>query len=372
MNSTIKIFVDASQFNKEFQGSRTYIKELYTQLAISFPDAGVYFAMMKDEKIEEMFKDSRNIHFIHLKRKDWLGRMVFEIPGIIKKGDFTHAHFQYTIPFRRSNKCKYIVTIHDILFNEFKNLFPLKYRISRNILFAYSARNADIVLTVSAYSKRKIAEQYAIEENKIHITPNGVGQEFYNNYNKVDNQKEIKRKYGIENYFLYVSRVEPRKNQLQLLNAFIKLPDKTKQLVFIGKRSLLYPEFENALVDLKENYSGRVHFIEQVEHQDLLMFYRAASLFIYPSLAEGFGIPPLEAAASKIPVICSNATAMEDFNFFKPYCYDASVPGLLEEKIQLLLNNFDEYNATLISDEIKKRYSWSSSAEVLKKLILQF
>lgn len=368
MNSTFKIFVDASHFNKEFQGSRTYIKELYTQLAISFPDVGIYFAMMKDDKIEEMFKDIENIHFIHLKRKDWLGRMLFEIPDIIKKNEFSHAHFQYTIPFRRSKKCKYIVTIHDVLFNDFKDLFPWSYRITRNLLFSYSAKNADIILTVSEYSKERIEKFYSIDKSRIHVTANGVSSDFFKDYNKEDVLNSLNIKYNISDYFLYVSRIEPRKNQASLLKAFLKLKS-DKQLVFIGKRSIDYPEFDMIFEKMDKSVKHSVHFIEQVDNNDLLLLYQGAFSFVYPSLAEGFGIPPLEASAVGIPVLCSNLTAMKEFNFYGEYHYNANDQNALENKLSLLIEDFDSIDTDSIKEVVKKKYSWSNSAQTVYNLL---
>jgi glycosyltransferase involved in cell wall biosynthesis len=366
--SELSILVDASTLNKEFQGTRTYIKELYCQLAIRYPEVRVYMAMFPDPTIEQEFKEISNIGFIALKRIDWLGRMMFEFPSIIRNGNFDFVHFQYTLPFLRVNNCKYIVTIHDILFNDFPDLFPWAYRLKRNTLFKYAAKNAVLLLTVSRYSKEKISQKYNVDASKIHVIPNGVNAEYFEPYQKEDQEIFVEKSYGVKNFMLYVSRVEPRKNQLLVLDEFLK-QKKIDELVFIGKRTLDYTDFEARMASLTEVEKKRIHFFEQVSSEDLLHFLRAAKVFVYPSLAEGFGIPPLEAGAAGIPVLCSNLTAMQDFTFFKDHFFNPTKPGELGIKLRNLEVLGNPLKLKTIQNEIKRQYSWSRSADDLFKLL---
>src|SRR5690606_5065223 len=182
----------------------------------------------------------------------------------------------------------------------------------RKYLFYLSAKKSDILLTVSEYSKKEIAKIYSIPEQQIHVTPNAVdifeGEYF-----------SIKKKYNLRNYLLFVSRFEPRKNHCSLLNAYINLglSEKGYDLVFIGsKNEPIEEEAYARLVDqipisLKKN----IFFFESLSWAELHSFYRDAECFVYPSLAEGFGIPPIEAAMNNTKVVCSNQTAMRDFDF---------------------------------------------------------
>lgn len=364
----ISILVDASQLNKEYQGTRTYIKELYSHLALQYPSIQVFMAMKPDSLVEKEFDGISNIRFIPLKRIDWAGRMLFDFPKIIKNGNFDFAHYQYTIPFIRSKKCKYIVTIHDILFNDFPDLFPTTYRIKRNFLFAYAARKSDLVLSVSNYSKEKIGKAYNINEDKVRVIPNGVNREFFEEHSKEFHQNYIHEHYGIKDYMLYVSRVEPRKNQLVVLNQFLK-QEGIQNLVFIGKRSLDYAAFEDKMATLSNDENQHIHFFEQIPSSDLLHFHRAAQLFIYPSLAEGFGIPPLEAGASRIPVLCSNKTAMHDFSFFEDGFFNPERKSELEAKLRDIDSLTDPKRLELIKDKIEEKYDWQKSANEFYQLL---
>ena len=109
---------------------------------------------------------------------------------------------------------------------------------------------------------------------------------------------------------------------------------------------------------------------QHADDSDLLQFYRAATVFVYPSKAEGFGIPPLEAAAAKIPVLCSNSSAMSDFTFFGDNHFDPENYPLFKNKLAAIINT-NTSNAELehIAAIVQQRYNWNESAATLYQLI---
>lgn len=370
-NRLIKIYVDAYLLNKEPQGTKTYIKELYKEYANQNPSHQIYLGCFKDELIVKEFSEYKNIHFVFLKQKSRAIRMLFEIPKFIKKHRFDFAHFQYVIPFKKVKGCKYIVTIHDILFNDFTAYFSKIYKLKRNFLFKFSAKKSDILLTVSNYSKERINKIYNLKNKEITIILNGVSKSFLKEYDKEGSKKYIKNKYGIENYILYVSRIEPRKNQELLLEAFLKLNRKDLSLVFLGKETIENSRLNKLKANLSSKQKESIHFLEGIENNEILEFYRASKLFVYPSLAEGFGIPPIEAGALKTPVLCSNKTAMQDFSFFKPFFIDVDDKKLFQEKLNKLLITLNQENLESIKSIISERFTWEQSAKKLYKTLEQ-
>lgn len=359
----LKIFVDGYLLNKEHQGTKTYIKELYKEFAKQNPNFLIYIGCFEDKLIEKEFSEFTNIKFIYFKQSKRVLRMFFEIPKIISEYKFNYAHFQYVIPFVKLKTCKYIVTIHDILFNDFPEYFSLSYRLKRNFLFKQSAKKADILITVSEYSKKRIQKVYKTKKKEIFITPNGVSKIFLENYNKDDAIKSIHCKYNVKNYLLYVSRIEPRKNQQAILKVFSEIENTDLNVVFIGSKTLKNHILDHEYQNLSEKLKERVHFFNDISETDLLEFYRASKVFIYPTFAEGFGIPPLEAAALKIPVLSANNTALEDFYFFKPYQIDISDLELFKNKLNEMLENNNQHNLINIQKEIKKKYTWEQSSK---------
>ena len=368
-NPSIRIFVDAHVFDGEFQGTRTFIKGLYNELAKK-KDLQLFIAARNTDNLKINFPNEGNIIFIRYRSRSSLKRLVFEIPALIKKYNIDFAHFQYISPPIKS--CKFIVTTHDIIFSEYPDEFPFLYRAYRKWLFKRSVKKADIVTTVSEYSKNSIAKYLKTKPDIIHVIPNGVNEKYFESYDKQNSVSYIRNKYGFEKFILFVSRIEPRKNHILLLKVFLelKLYLKDLHLVFLGRESLSVPQLNRMIANLPDNIKPYVFMNSEVGDSDLLEFYRAASIFVYPSKAEGFGIPPLEAAALKIPVICSNTSAMHEFAFFElnrinPYDSDQVKNTLFS----ILQDPPDKYVLNQISRVIQEKYSWSNSAHQLYQLI---
>lgn len=366
----LKVFIDGYLLNKEPQGVTTYIKELYKKITTQTSNILFFIGCFEDDNIKEEFKDQKNIDFIFYKHRSRVYRMLFEIPQYIRRGEFNFAHFQYVIPFKRSKNCKYITTIHDILFNDYPEHFSKMYRYKRNFLFYRSAKKADFLLTVSDYTKKSIKKNYKLKNKNIFITPNGVNESFFKHYSKETAKKRIKKKYGFNDYILYVSRIEPRKNQELLLKIYLetKIYNTSTHLVFIGNNSIENIKLNKLVNSLSSNQKQKIHFFENIKQTDLIEFYKAAKMFVYPSRAEGFGIPPLEAGALKIPVLCSNVTAMESFDFFNPNFFNPNDEDEFKRKFQNFYISYKSIDLNNIQDEIKTNYSWDKSAQLLTSI----
>lgn len=366
-SAKIRIFVDAHCFDTSFQGTQSFIRELYREL-LSYEELNIYFGAYYTHRLQKLFPSLPPSHFISYRSPGSLRRLLFDIPAILKKHHFDFAHFQNITPLRLHGT-QSIVTLHDILYTE-KNLgYSTWFRWIRNKAFGSSIRQADIRTTVSEFSRRSIATQYNLSTTSIHVLPNatGFGQR---HFNRDEAAAFIKKQYGIENFILNVSRVEPRKNQGLLLDAFMELElyKEGWSLVFIGKDSITDKSFKSKL----KKYSSicNIQWHEQVDQKDLESFYSAARLFVYPSAAEGFGIPPLEAACCLTPVLCSEKTAMSDFDFFHPYCFDPANKNALHE---LLINMIacppSQDTLQKISEVIRDRYDVKTTAGHFMKLI---
>ena len=375
MDKKINLFVDAHSFDKEYQGVRTYIKEMYNILLEHYPSLDIFFGARNVDQIRTNFPLVKEKNIIHYRNRINLLRFFHEIPSIIQKYRIDFAHFQYLSPFGKK-KCVYIVTTHDILFNDFKSDFSYTYRCIRNFLFKRGIQQADIKTTVSEYSKNRINHYFHIPAHTIHVLSNGVNSHFASRFGT--NQEAatyISLKYNISNYILYVSRIEPRKNHLALVKAYIEagLYDKNISLVFIGKESIAVKELKEYLNDLSEEEKKYIYWINQVAQDDLEAFYKGCKVFAYVSKGEGFGIPPLEAAITKVPVLCSNQTAMSDYDFFSPYLFNPYDIQELVRKLSYLLNYPPEsLRLEKIAKEVLTRYSWENSAGRLYKLITEY
>jgi glycosyltransferase involved in cell wall biosynthesis len=368
--STIRIFVDAHVFDGGYQGTRSFIKGIYTMLSEK-PGVEIFLGACNIENLKQNFPDRVNIHFIQYKTRSRYRRLLFEIPGLIRENGFDYAHFQYICPPVKN--CKFIVTVHDVIFNDLPGEFSTGYRLAKHYLYKRSAMQADLLTTVSEFSKNSIEKYFRVEQEKIHVVPNGINAAVFNTEGKDRARERLSRKYGFEKFILYVSRIEPRKNHLVLLDAWLDLElyKKKIHLVFLGSLTIRTRSLYRKINRLPEEIRRFLFISDSIHDRELMDFYKAASLFVYPSGGEGFGIPPLEAAAMEIPVICSNHAALKDYHFFDDDHINPFDLQLLKNRITERLEK--PVNKELLEERagfVKRIYNWKLPAENLYQLML--
>lgn len=362
----ISILVDCHVFDEGFQGTTTYLKELYLEL-IKDGDKHFFLACNDIKNLSKVFGIQENITYLEYKSHNKFYRLLFDVPGLIKAHSIDFAHFQYIVPPLK--RCKYIVTTHDVLFIDFPEYFPILNRIKNQFLYKWSAKFSDVVLTVSEYSKKRIQEHFNIQD--ISITTNAVSDVFFETYDKKLTQEYIRKKYNISKYIIYVSRWEPRKKHDLVIKAFVNLKlYKEFELVFIGEKTFENKIYNTYFEKLSPQIKNRVHNFRRIDFDEMLQFIRAAELSVYPSIAEGFGIPPLESLAAGIPTVTSNATAMSDFDFLAPYSFDPLNQKDFEEKLQKVIS-IDEQEMLKLQEALQKKYSWQKAAKIFNEAIEQ-
>jgi len=205
-----------------------------------------------------------------------------------------------------------VITIHDlILYHRPDYHSTFKEYATYRQLMELSVQVADRIIAVSENTKRDLVENLGVSPEKVHVVYLGID---FNRFNTDDKLMNISSTYNIDSeYILYVGTNFPHKNLRNLVAAFEKLI-RTKRLphvlVLVGSS---FNSFERkALSGLAERLGGRLRLLGHVPDTDLPALYRNASLFVFPSLYEGFGIPPLEAMACGTPVVASNATSIPE------------------------------------------------------------
>jgi glycosyltransferase involved in cell wall biosynthesis len=238
-----------------------------------------------------------------------------------------------------------------------------RFRVQK--LLKVSAMKAQKIITGSENSKRDIIEILKVPEEKVKVVYIGVDSA-YKPINDQDRINSVKARYGIANkYILHVGSLNPRKNISRLIEAYNRLPQSLReehQLVLVGKRGWRADEI---LAKVKElHLENRVIFTGFVKDDDLPLLMNASSLLTFPSLYEGFGIPPLEAMACGTPVVASNTSSIPEVVgdaalLFDPY----NVEEMTEAMYRALTDKQLRNELRQKGFERIKQFSWEKAAK---------
>jgi glycosyltransferase involved in cell wall biosynthesis len=195
-----------------------------------------------------------------------------------------------------------VVTIHDLIFLRFPEWYKQTDRLIYKRKTLYSCRNSDRIIAISNQTKTDIIDFYQINPDKIDVVYQGCDPQFYQE-SAAFKKEEILKKYKLTSgYLLYVGTIEKRKNLLNIVKA-LHSGKISETLVVIGRQTRYADEVKKYIYS---HQLRNIRFLENVPNPDLPSLYQMASLFIYPSMYEGFGIPILEALYSRIPVITTS------------------------------------------------------------------
>jgi len=257
---------------------------------------------------------------------------------------------------------KNIVTIHDLAFLRYPQWFSSSFAFFYRFLIPKIAKSSIKILTVSNFSKSEIVEILKIPPDRVEVVYNGVDEKFFF-YRKLENERYEGRK----NYILSVSSLNPRKNLKNLLLAFKKLNLKEYKLVLVGSSDRIFAD-----VNVKDLLKGirNVEFKGYINDEQLRKLYSEALVFVYPSLYEGFGLPPLEAMAAGTPVVVSQIPSIEEVCkdaaiYINPYDVNSIAEGILEA-----INNVNLRVEKISKGYIRaNKFSWDRVAKKIFEVV---
>jgi glycosyltransferase involved in cell wall biosynthesis len=211
------------------------------------------------------------------------------------------------IPLGLPNNIKKVVTIHDLIFVRYPNLYSYFDRKIHFLKFKFAAKKSDAVVAISQQTKNDIVTYLGIKEDKIKVIYQGCNAVFKQTFTE-DQIKDTLIKYNLpENYILNVGTIEKRKNLLTVLKS---ITNTNKNLVVIGKKTDYFIEIWTYIIS--NNLEKQVLFLKNLSLEEMAIIYQKATLFVYPSIFEGFGIPIIEALYSKTPVITSTGSCFSE------------------------------------------------------------
>ncbi len=253
---------------------------------------------------------------------------------------------------------KIVTSVHDFSFIHYRDFHP-KERIEHiERYFFKNVAKSDMIITGSHYSKEEIVNYLNFSEEKIEVIYHGIDHNLFKIYQEPKVDFELPKK-----YILSVGSIEPRKNLIGLLKAYALLDDELKaeyKLVLVGFKGW---ENREIMKIIKENERS-IFYLGFISDEELAKVYNLASLFVFPSFYEGFGLPPLEAMACGTPVISSNASSLPEVGGDAVVYCDPNSSLDIKEKISIVLND-KNLQKEMIDKGLKqaKKFSWEKSAK---------
>lgn len=299
--------------------------------------------------------------------------MIFPLPYCMffgRDSDVT-VFFNYIVP--PGVKGKRIVFLHDMAYKVYPETIRVKTKIWLNLNIWRSKKRADKFITISEFSKREIVKYLHINPDDIEVVYAGVDFDVYHPNYARECVEDVKQKYGIKgDYLMYLGTLEPRKNIGGLLKAYGRmkqcLAGKQPKLVLAGKKGWMYQEIY-VLIDtlcLKED----IVFTGYITEEESALLLNGALAFVFPSLYEGFGLPPLEAMACGTPVIVSKTASMPEVVGDAGLLVD---PNSEEELCETMLALIQDREC---ADDLRKKgiqragyFTWENSSKNLWKAI---
>jgi len=372
------IGIDARFFGPRGKGLGRYTQKLIEALQ-ELDRENDYVIFLRRENFDEYLPQNPRFKKV-LADYSWYGfAEQFFLPFKIyaQKVDLMHfPHFNVPIFYFK----KYIVTIHDLILRHFatrraSRLGTLLYWIKNlgyRVVIWLALKRAKKIITVSEYVENDIIKSFKVKAQKISVTYEGAPEK---NLLFAGLKYKLKE-FGIgKPYLLYVGNAYPHKNLERLVKAFEILVADSKndlQLVLVGEEDYFYQRLEEegrTSILRRIEVFDQIIFTDFVTDEELELLYQNATLYVFPSLCEGFGLPPLEAMSHGLPVVCSNATCLPEILGEAAIYFNPQDPNDMAEKINQVLSN-NNLRKDLIAkgfEQIKK-YSWRKMGE--KTLIL--
>lgn len=331
-------------------GLGNYSRDLVRILATYFPEH-TYFLYNPKKYKKALFVPNNTTVFeknpiskFNQKFKN-LWRQKTVVKDVVKDNVTIFHGLSGELPFGLQKKgIKSVVTIHDLIFVRYPNLYSFFDRKIHFYKFKKAAERADLVLAISQQTKKDIISYLHIDAHKIRVVYQGCQDVFKKEYS--DHEKHVvSKKYHLPKKFvLNVGTIEERKNALTIVKA---IKDIAIDLVLIGKQTDYTQKIHQYISENK--LEKRVHFLKGLTSEELAITYQLAAVFVYPSVFEGFGIPIIEALYSKTPVITNKTGVFSEAAGPNSLYIEPFDVQDLSAKITLVLN--DVALATKMKDE---------------------
>lgn len=365
----MRVLIDLTSLADNFSGIERYAACLTREIT---KDMDVDYILVFKEAIHPIFEQTvkqKNIDTVVLPRCNKLIFNQIALPKAIRKiaADW-YLFLAFPVPVLLFKK-NMVSTIHDICCwdcpDTMNGMSSLYFKISHRVALLKCKR----IITISSFSESRIVEKLHYDPSKIWRVYCGVDNRFLNYQNSHYDFLTIRKKYNLpEHYLLSLSTLEPRKNLNVLIKAYAKMlknKETNLPLVLAGRTGW---KINQLLDSIDPMVKDKIIFTGFVDDGDLPCVYGSADVFVFTSMYEGFGIPPLEAMACGTKVVSSNSTALPEALGKAAFYFENNNCDDLEKRIVEALNLSDEGNMTIKREEANQvtKFSWEREAAKLK------
>ena len=368
----MKIVIDLTPLDDHFSGIERYAASLAAELIRNQENA---FVLVFKNRIPAMFGSAvkqSNVQAMVVRGKNRLLFNQLKLPAAlaaVRADMFLFLAFPEPVLMMKRNV---LTAIHDIgcwdCPETMKRLSCLYFRISYRAALIKRRR----ILTVSEFTRRRLVERLKAKEERIALVRDGVNEKFLKYERDPSKESEVRARCGLpERYILSLSTLEPRKNLHLLVRAYRNLivcGEICEDLVLVGRKGW---KMETLLSGIEPEVQKRIHFTGFVEDCDLPSIYAMASLFVFPSRYEGFGLPPLEALSCGTPVLSSDAASLtEVLGGAVEYFESENLSALEAGMIRMLRMDEDALcRRRRAGRERAAMFRWDAEAEKLEMLL---
>ena len=350
-------------------GIGTYIRNVVRTLA-RLDHKSKYFLIGPPGKVAEYGALPENFQAVPLVAADNTVKGTIEFRTIVRRLDCDVVHIPHMYWMPRGLSCPYVVTVHDLL----EHMYGARGRSGlRRRIHSYLTRRAlggaARVIAVSQFTKGEIQKLFATADNRIEVVYNAIDERFlYGHASEADRQLIAQRYQVNYPFILYAGAIRPHKNVVRIIEAFSALKSELAKeqqfedlkLIIIGDDVLGHPRLRRTVV--RSGVQQDVRFLGFVPIEVLRIFYDVAKVFVFPSLYEGFGLPPLEAMAHGTPVVTSNTSSLPEVVGNAAIMVNPeNVFEIRRGLQQALLDNEVRARMKQRGCEQAQRFSWTSS-----------
>jgi glycosyltransferase involved in cell wall biosynthesis len=342
--------------------------------ALQGRDTSARYSVFLNDTARGGFSDSPNMRFRYsrLPAGKPLVRILWEqtiLPALAARLDVLHCPVNVLPLF---TTCPSVLTIHDLTFLRYPERFKPERQRYLAALTKLSAKRARRIMADSANTKADVAELLNVPPERIDVVYPGLDAAFHPF--QARDIAEFRRRKGLpDELILYVGTLEPRKNVDMLIRAYALLPAGSRRrwpLVVAGGKGWMFDEIF-AEVE-RNNLVDQVIFPGYVDTEELASWYAAASVFVYPSLYEGFGLPALEAMACGTPVVVSNAASLPEVVGDAGAQVDPDRPDELAETLAEVLQSKDKREQMATAGLARAAsFTWEKSADQIMRIYRQ-